>query len=222
MALLKNKNMKILSIQVGTPKTITYRDHEITTGIFKSPINTPVKLCRLNLESDGQADLKVHGGVDKALYAYSHDAYGWWEKNRPQDKYEFGAFGENLTIDHLPEDKIYIGDTFEIGKAIVQVSQPRFPCSKLVAKFNDPSILKTFNKSNRPGVYFRVLKEGIIEAGEILTLISQEEILVSIEELFIFGNTKKMDSKRAQELIKIKTLTPNWIKKLSDLIACEE
>jgi MOSC domain-containing protein YiiM len=177
--------MKIQSIQVGTPKVIEYKGHQILTGILKKKIAGPVLLKKLNLEGDAQADLSVHGGKDKALYAYSCDAYEGWRKLRPQDSFDNGAMGENLSVDHLPEDKIYIGDTFEIGTCVVQVTQPRFPCYKLAAKFNDPLIVKQFMKFERPGVYFRVIKEGAIEVDQELKLTHQEKIRVSVHELFI-------------------------------------
>ena len=176
--------MKIVSIQVGLPQVMQFRGREVTTGIFKSPIEGPAHVRFTNIEGDGQADLRVHGGVDKAVYAYSLDAYAWWKKKRPNDTFEFGAFGENLTIDEMNERQVCVGDTFEIGDAILQVAQARFPCFKLGVKFNDHTVIKDFNESERPGVYFRVLKEGHIEAGQEFKLISREKNLVSIWEEF--------------------------------------
>jgi len=176
--------MKILSIQVGKPKTIEFNGKQITTGIFKDPVSSPVMLRTFNLDGDGQADLKVHGGRDKALYAYSSDAYLEWKKLRPQDEFPSGAIGENLTIDFLPEDQIYIGDTYEVGKAIVQVTQPRFPCYKLAAKFQDNEIRKQFMKINRSGVYYRVLQEGFVGVGDEMKLLNREKSTLSIAEVF--------------------------------------
>lgn len=176
--------MKVLSIQVGKPKTIQYQGKPVTTGIFKDPVSGPVMLRTLNLDGDGQADLRVHGGIDKALYAYSYDVYAQWKTLRPQDSFSFGAMGENLSIDSMAEDTISIGDTYKLGDAIVQVTQPRFPCQKLAIKFNDPSILKQFMKLARPGVYFRVLQEGFINVGDELQLIDQAKTRLSIIESF--------------------------------------
>lgn len=176
--------MKIQSIQIGAPQEIVYRGHQITTGIFKKPIAAPIYLHEFNLEGDAQADLTVHGGRDKALYAYSCDAYLIWRQSRPNDTFEFGAMGENLSVDSLSEDKIYIGDTFELGDAIVQVTQPRFPCYKLAAKFNDPLIIKQFMKLGRPGVYFRVLKTGLIDIDQEFRLIHQEKERISVRDVF--------------------------------------
>ncbi len=201
--------MKIISIQVGMPKNILYNHKTVTTGIFKTPINGPVMLRQLNIDGDGQADLTVHGGRDKALYAYGNDVYKDWKRLRPKDDFPFGAMGENLTMDSLPENSIYIGDTFELGAAIVQVAQPRFPCYKLAVKFDDVSILKQFVKLSRPGVYFRVIKEGLINVGDELKLISQEKVLCSVNELFNFRTTLK-DPHRVEEILTIKSLPPNW------------
>jgi MOSC domain-containing protein YiiM len=209
--------MKILSIQVGLPRSVTYGGKVITTGIFKDPINGPVKLRTLNIEGDGQADLKVHGGRDKALYAYSFDAYPWWQTNRPQDSYEYGAFGENLTIDQLPENSTHLGDTFELGTAVIQVTEPRFPCFKLGIKFKDPTILKTFMKSKRSGIYFRVLKEGTIATGDSLRLVGKEQTSVSVQEIFLM-DPNKIEKERVREILSIKSLGDRWRKKFEDLL----
>ena len=167
------------------------------------------------MEGDGQADLSVHGGVDKALYAYPFDTYKTWERLRPEDTFRFGAFGENLCFDYLDEDAIYIGDTFSLGDAVVQVTQPRFPCFKLGIKFNDVSVIKQFMTLNRPGVYFRVLKEGKINLGDQLSLIAQEEIKVSVLELFNLTNKTSDEEKqdhflRIREILKLKSLNHEW------------
>lgn len=181
--------MKILSIQVGLPREVEFNGKVVKTGIFKDPVTGPVQVNTTNLAGDRQADLTVHGGPDKAVYAYSFDAYDWWKNERPADDFPYGAFGENLTVDHLPEDKIYIGDTYELGGTILQVAQPRFPCYKLGVKYNDLRIIKTFMKAERPGVYFRVLKEGKVEAGDTFKLVSQERVKLSVVDLssFILG-----------------------------------
>lgn len=178
--------MKIVSIQVGLPKEVEYRGRVVTTGIFKEPVAGPVRVNTLNMVGDKQADLTVHGGVDKAVYAFGLDAYPWWREAWPQIQFSYGAFGENLTMDRLPEEELYIGDTFEVGTVVLQIAQPRFPCYKLGVKFNDPGAIKAFMKCGRPGVYFRVMKEGSIEAGDKLRLLSREEPALSVRDLFLF------------------------------------
>jgi MOSC domain-containing protein YiiM len=209
--------MKILSIQVGLPKTVTFRGKAISTSIFKSAVSGPVLMRSSNLDGDGQSDLSVHGGIDKAVYGYSVDTYPWWQTQRPMDIIEFGSFGENLSIDTLPEDQVFIGDTFEVGDAIIQVSQPRFPCYKLGVKFNDPSILKEFMTYGRPGVYFRVLKEGIIESGQLLKRVNRESVLLSVYELFRMSKSG-VEVAEARKYLKIASLPKSYLDVFKNIV----
>jgi MOSC domain-containing protein YiiM len=210
--------MKIISIQTGLPKDVTFQGKTVRTGIFKSKIQGPVHAKTLNLVGDGQADLTVHGGVDKAIYAYSLDAYSWWKKMRPEDAFDGGAMGENLSVDQMLEDQIFIGDTYEVGEAVLQVAQPRFPCYKLGVKFNDLNILKMFIQSKRPGVYFRVLKEGLINADQEFKLIGTEKIKLSLSELFSYVHESQIDPSRAAECINIKSLPKSYRDKFQAVI----
>jgi len=207
--------MKIISIQVGLPKDVTYRQTTVSTGIFKDPVKGPVYCGKLNLVGDGQADLRVHGGPDKAVYAFSFDAYPWWQQRRPNDVFSYGAFSENLTVDSMPEDQVYIGDTFEVGKAVLQVAQPRFPCFKLGIKFGDPTILKTFMQSERPGVYFRVIQEGALDYGDEFKLIHREKVLLSIKELFLM-KLATLSRDRLEEIATLDSLPSNFRNKFRD------
>lgn len=202
--------MKIRSIQTGKARDITYRGKQMRTGIFKTPVEGPVFAGTLHLEGDETVDLSVHGGKDKALYAYACDAYEAWAQMRPGDAFGPGAMGENFSVDHLPEDKIYIGDTYEIGEAVIQVTQPRFPCQKLAAKFNDPGIIRQFMAFKRPGVYFRVLKEGVVNPAEDMKLIGQEDVRIPVLELFLLKTAVSVDRSRLEEILKLKTLNEQW------------
>lgn len=209
--------MKIVSIQVGRIRTVPFKGKDVTTGIFKLPVKGPVRVETLRLEGDEQADLKVHGGADKAVYAYSLDTLPWWRQKRPNDVFDYGSFGENLSIDQINEDQVFIGDVFEVGTALLQVSEPRFPCFKLGIKFNDQEILKQFMELGRSGVYFRVLREGEIDVGQNLKLISQEKVLAPISEFFEFTQ-KKPTKKRVEELLQVQGLTVKWRAKLEALL----
>jgi MOSC domain-containing protein YiiM len=202
--------MKIETICVGKPVTVEFNGREVTTAIFKYPVRGPVKLNALNLDGDGQADLNVHGGIDKALYGYAKDAYKSWQKTRPQDDFPDGAMGENLTFSSLPEENLFIGDTFALGEAIVQVVQPRFPCMKLAVKFEDLEILKEFMALKRPGVYFKVLKPGMLKEGDELKLLSQENSRLSVLELFEIQAGKALDKERKKEILTISALPESW------------
>lgn len=209
--------MKILSILVSKPKTIEYQGKQVSTGIFKEPVSGPVMLRTLNLDGDGQADLRVHGGPFKALYAYSNDAYPEWQKLRPNESLGFGAFGENLTIETLPEDSLFIGDTYKLGGALVQVAQPRFPCYKLAIKFNDPKVLKQFMRLKRPGVYFRVLQEGLVDVGDELQLVSTEPVRFSVLELFTLSDQDELSPDRIKDILSIDALAPEWRRQFESL-----
>lgn len=167
-------------------------------------------LRKLNLEGDGQADLRVHGGVDKALYAYPNDVYALWKKARPNDSFEYGAMGENLSVSTLPEDQIYIGDIYELGGALIQAVQPRFPCFKLSLKFEDPKVLKDFMEINRPGVYFRVIQEGMLAVGDEFKLKDRENFQFSIQELFSLLDQDEVDEERIRRVMGLKSLNSEW------------
>jgi len=210
--------MKIVSIQVGLPKTVEFKGRQVTTGIFKSPVVGPVFIGTTNLHGDRQADLSVHGGPDKAVYGYSLDAYPWWKNERPKDEFPYGAFGENLSIDSLPENSIFVGDTYEVGSAILQAVQPRFPCYKLGVKFNDMSVVKTFMRSERPGVYFRVLQEGLLSRNEDFKLIDQDPTRISILKLFSIFHQSEIDRADLEEILQNKALATEMRAQFSEVL----
>jgi MOSC domain-containing protein YiiM len=211
--------MKIESIQVGMPRTVEYRGRQVTTGIYKEAIPGPVHADKTGLDGDGQADLTVHGGLDKAVYAYSLDALPWWRKERPKDEFGGGSFGENLSMDHLDEKEICVGDTFEVGEAVLQASQPRFPCSKLSVKFNDVSILKQFNQLARMGVYFRVLQTGLLGVGDSFKLVSRETTLCPIAKLFSLYLAPNLETEQVGELLRINSLPAGLRKEFEVLLS---
>lgn len=210
--------MKIKTIQVGKVKEVNYKGRPVKTGFFKEPINGPVMLTKLRLLGDEQADLKVHGGLDKALYAYPFDTYEEWKKIRPDHSYTPGCFGENLCMETLDEKSIFIGDTYQLGEAIVQATQPRFPCFKLGIKFDDVTMIKSFAKFNRPGVYFRVLKEGMIKEGDELRLLEQDQIRFSVAEFVDIYFSDKKDIERVKEILTIPSLNHEWREQFERMI----
>lgn len=209
--------MKTTSIHAGKPKTVTWQGKNVTTGIYKDPVTQPVMVRKLNIDGDGQADLTVHGGEDKAVYAYPEEAYAWWNKELNKTLAE-GFFGENLTVRGLDESQMAIGDIYQVGECQLQVVQPRFPCSKLGVKFGDMSIIKTFMKSGRPGVYFRVIKEGFIQAGDGWKLIQSEPVRIPVTVLWDFYQTKKIDEVTGLNLLGLGSLNESWRKKIQDAL----
>ncbi|MGX4587430.1 MOSC domain-containing protein [Paenibacillus chitinolyticus] len=177
---------KIVSINVGKPKKIVYQGKEVETGIYKEPVHRPLFLSKTQLEGDGQADLKVHGGPDKALCVYSANHYDYWEKELGQPL-SFGAFGENITISGLKEEEVCIGDIYELGEALVQVSQPRRPCFKLSVRYSDVKLPVKLQDTGYTGFYFRVLKEGIVPENPVFRLVTKHAQGLTVE----FVNTCK-------------------------------
>jgi MOSC domain-containing protein YiiM len=167
--------MRLISVNVGLPRTMRWNGEVVETGIVKEPINGPVMVRRLNLEGDGQADLTVHGGVEKAVYAYASEHYDLWRKELGVRDLPWGMFGENLTTAGLSEDTVNIGDRFRIGSCELIVTQPRMPCYKLGLKFGRNDIIKRFAKSGRSGFYLAVTQEGVIQTGDRIELVSQNE-----------------------------------------------
>ena len=175
--------MKLLSIQVGLPREVTWQRRTVSTGIFKVPIEGPVMLRTLNLDGDRQADLTVHGGTHKAVYVYPSEHYAPWSAELPGVDLPWGSFGENFTTEGLVEDRVHIGDRYRIGEAEVVVTQPRTPCFKLGIKFGDPRIVHRFLESRRSGFYLAVVREGRVEAGDPVELLGEDPNGVTVDEV---------------------------------------
>src|SRR5207245_5486116 len=175
--------MKILSVNVGLPREVNWQGKLVTTGIFKEPVKGPVMLRRLNLDGDEQADLAVHGGVNKAVYVYPSEHYGYWRVELPGVDLPWGMFGENFTTEGLLENAVYIGDRFRIGETEVMVTEPRMPCYKLGIKFGRADIIKRFLASRRTGFYVAVMRVGMVGAGDGGELGGDEELEFRVVEL---------------------------------------
>lgn len=173
---------RILSVNVSLPKVIDFEGQRTTTGIFKEPVEGRVSLRTLNLDGDRQADLTVHGGSDKVVYAYSMEHYDYLHGIFPDLPIPIGMFGENLTVERLIEREVNVGDVFRIGSATVIATQPRMPCYKLGVKFGRMDVVKKFLASGRSGIYFRVLKEGEVAAGDSIVQIRENSNQITIND----------------------------------------
>jgi MOSC domain-containing protein YiiM len=194
---------KILSINVGLPREVDWRGKVVRTSIFKAPVTGDVRVTKLNLQGDRQSDLSVHGGTDKAVYAYPSEHYAFWRKELPEIDFPLGAFGENLTTEGLLEDAVHIGDRFRAGSAEFVVTQPRMPCYKLGMRFNRPDVVKRFLASGRTGFYFAVLREGEIAAGQTVERLAEDENRVSVTDvvgLYASDAANQVLLRRASEL----------------------
>ncbi len=156
----------LVSVNVGLPRSVLWKDRTVVTGIFKEPVTGPVVARRLNLDGDRQADLSVHGGADKAVYVYPAEHYEPWRRELETTELPWGMFGENLTTQGLTEDTVVIGERWQVGQAVLMVTQPRQPCYKLGVRFGRDDLLRRFVRSRRTGWYVAVLREGAITAND--------------------------------------------------------
>ena len=175
---------RLRSICVGGPREVEWRGDIYTTSIFKEPVEGRVRLNRLNLAGDKQSDLSVHGGPNKAVYAYPSEHYPYWREELPNFPLPWGAFGENFTTDGLIETEVCIGDRFRIGTAELVVTQPRMPCYKLGIRFDRADMVKRFVKAGRSGFYLKVVAEGEVGAGDPITLVERDQNGISVAERF--------------------------------------
>jgi MOSC domain-containing protein YiiM len=212
--------MKVISVNVAMPQSIPHAGKRVTTGIFKKPVAGPVRVTNLNLEGDGQADLKVHGGVNKAVYAYSAANIAYWRRRLGRADLAPGSFGENLTVDELLETEVAIGDEFEIGTARFQVSQPRLPCFKLGIAVGKPDFPKTFQQSGRTGFYLRVLREGVIRAGDsIRRFPTADPEPVSVAEMVRIISARQPQRADAERALKLQALSEGWKRQIAEKLA---
>ena len=181
--------MKVFSVNVGLPRKVIFNGQNVTTGIFKDPIKEPVIVRKLNLDGDKQADLIVHGGLDKAVYSYPKEHYSYWRNQFSNLDLVWGMFGENFTTEGLMEDNVNIGDHFQIGSAKLVSTQPRMPCYKLGVRFGTMEIIRRFLSSGRSGIYFKVLEEGMVQPGDEIKIIKKEKNNVTVKDIFCLYNS---------------------------------
>jgi len=203
--------MKLLSVNVGRPREVEWHGKKILTSIFKSPISNRVRVRTLNLDGDEQSDLSVHGGSDKAVYAYPSEHYGFWRRELPDAVLAWGAFGENLTIEGLLEDRLCIGDHLRCGSVELVVTQPRMPCFKLGIRFGRSDIVKRFQRSGRSGFYSAVVREGEIGAGDDLEWIPSRDDRVSVADVAQLYTTDTADQGLLRRISELPALPEEWL-----------
>lgn len=176
--------MKVISTNIAQPQFISWRGKQVKTGIFKKPINTPLHLKKEGVVNDEVSDLRVHGGINKACYLYGHNHYDHFKNLYPDLEWKYGMFGENITLEHLDESTINIGDIYKLGKTLVQVTQPREPCYKFGVKMGSLKVIKQFIDYAHSGVYIKVLEEGHVVINDELKLIEPAKHSLSIFDFF--------------------------------------
>lgn len=202
--------MKLISLNIGLPRLIEYQGETIKTGIFKHPVAGSVQLRTLNLDGDRQADLTVHGGTFKAVYAYPSEHYDFWRKELPGAQLSWGAFGENFTTEGLFESDLHIGDRLRIGSAEMMVRQPRLPCYKLAAKFQRSDIPARFLRSGRSGFYFSVEQEGAVAALDEFKSLSRASEGITIAEMNRLYAEDKYNRELLDKAIATPALPEDW------------
>ena len=212
---------KIVSLNIGLPRRVVFNGQVVTTGIFKEPTDGHVMVRRLNLDGDKQADLTVHGGVDKAVYSYAAEHYDYWRGELPSMNLPWGMFGENFTTQGLLEDNVNIGDTLQVGSAKLMVTQPRMPCYKLGVRFGRMDIVRRFMASGRPGIYCKVLGEGEVVKGDKINIIRKDKNNVTVIDIVRMYIRDHGDIETMKRAIKIGALPEGWkyefLQRINDL-----
>ena len=195
--------MKIISTNLGEEKTFQWKNQEITTGIFKTPVKGPLQLGPYQVQGDYINNKKVHGGVDKACYGFGENYYDYWKALYPDLEWTYGMFGENLTISDVDEAKLKIGDIYKVGSAIIQISQPRQPCNKFAAKFQSTDLIKQFIDFEHPGIYMRIIQPGEVQAGDELSLDLRNEKALSVQKIYqlLYSKKDKVTAELASEAL---------------------
>jgi ferredoxin-NADP reductase/MOSC domain-containing protein YiiM/ferredoxin len=201
---------RLLSVNVGLPKDVSWQGRTVFTGVFKDPVSGARRVSRLNVDGDGQGDLAGHGGEQRAVFVYQIDSYRYWERELGRNDFAYGQFGENFTVDGLGDDQVCIGDRYRIGSAIFEVTQPRVTCYRVGIRMNDPRIPALLVSHHRPGFYFRVLEEGQVQAGdEIVKLAAGPEQMTVADVdalLYLPGHTRQ----GLLRALRIPALSPGW------------
>lgn len=203
-------HMKLVSVNVGLPRLLSWQGQSFKTGIFKSPVSGRVMLRQTNLDGDRQADLTVHGGPDKAAYAYPSEHYEYWRKKLPGRDLPWGSFGENFTTEGLHETEVSVGGRYRVGSAVVMVKTPRLPCFKLAAKFHPDEIFEDFLNSGYSGFYLSVLEEGEVGAGDEFYFLGGETPTITILEAYRLYLRNSADPELLERATRVQALPESW------------
>jgi MOSC domain-containing protein YiiM len=210
---------RVLSINVGQPRTVRHEDRTVRTAIFKMPVAGPVRLTRLGFDGDGQADRRVHGGPNRAAYAYPHEHYDHWAPRLGGGPLPMGQFGENVTTEGLLETTIHVRDVYAVGAARVRIEGPRMPCFKLGIRTGDPSIVAPFLESGRLGFYVSVFEEGMIEAGDPIVLLDRTAGAVTFAELITAAYLPGMTAEERRRVLASPGIAPGMAARIEAVAA---
>ena len=201
---------RLLSVNVGLPRDIVWRGRTVHTGVWKDPVQGRRRVGKLNLDGDGQGDLAGHGGEHRAVFVYQIDSYRYWQDQLQRSDFVYGQFGENFTVEGLPDDGVYIGDRYRIGGALFEVTQPRVTCYRVGIRMNEPRMAAFLTSSGRPGFYFRVLEEGEVGAGDEIVKIDEGKEQMSVAEVNALLYSPPHPRDRLERALQIAALSPGW------------
>jgi ferredoxin-NADP reductase/MOSC domain-containing protein YiiM/ferredoxin len=212
----------LLSVNVGLPKDVPWQGKTVHTGIWKSPVAGPVQARRLNLDGDGQGDLNGHGGEQRAVMVYQIQSYQHWQQHFGRDDFSYGQFGENLTVDGLPDDEVCVGDRYRIGAAEFEVTQPRVTCYRVGLRLGQPEMPALLVSHHRPGFYMRVIQEGPIEAGQPIVKTRTGPHALTVADIDALLYLPHRDEAKLRQAVRIPALSPGWQQSFHDLLAAEQ
>src|SRR5437016_4630704 len=201
---------RLLSVNVGLPRDIAWKGRTVHTGIWKNPVHGRCRAGRLNLDGDGQGDLAGHGGEQRAVFVYQIESYHYWQEQLKRTNFVHGQFGENFTIEGLPDDTVCIGDRYQVGSALFEVTQPRVTCYRVGIRMNEPRMPALLTSSGRPGFYFRVLEEGAVCAGDEIVKVGEAEERMTVAEINALLYSPNHARDRLEHALRIESLSPGW------------
>src|SRR6266403_2446943 len=213
---------RLLSVNVGLPRDVTWNGKTVRTAVWKSPVTGRRMVRKLDIDGDAQADLAGHGGDHRAVFVYQMDSYHYWERILGRNDFTFGQFGENFTVEGLPDNEVCIGDRYRIGGALFEVTQPRVTCYRVGIRMNNPQMPALLVSHQRPGFYFRVIEEGEIGAGDAIEKLADGPERVSVAEIDALLYLPSPSLDRLQRAARIPALSPGWKRSLEALIAADE
>ena len=201
---------RLLSVNVALPRDIEWKGRTVHTGIWKDPVHGRCKVRRLNLDGDGQGDLAGHGGEQRAVFVYQIESYLYWQKQLKRADFVPGQFSENFTIEGLPDDAVCIGDRYQIGSAVFEVTQPRTTCYRVGIRMNEPRMPALLTSGGRPGFYFRVLQEGEVGAGDEIEKVGEAKERMTVAEINALLYSPDHPHDRLEHALRIEALSPGW------------
>ena len=209
----------LLSVNVGMPKDVSWHGKTVHTGVWKDPVTGPRMVRRLNIDGDGQGDTAGHGGEQRAVFVYQIESYRYWQRHFGRDDFTYGEFGENLTVDGLPDDEVCIGDRYRIGEAEFEVTQPRVTCYRVGLRVGEPELPALLVSHHRPGFYMRVVTEGHIQAGDSIVKTRTGPYALTVADTDALLYLPGRDPAKLREAIRIPALSPGWQESFHELVA---